>query len=1329
MSARSNETATRDLNGHIQGGPAAYQTVIANVGGQKCRILLDGGSGKSYISREHGRKIAENPVRTEKRIIGTVNGEKEVKCPVYNLEVAGVGKANKNRFSTEFAELDLYMLTSVPNAHPERQREKFAHLNGIWFSDVSQEDNLEIHAILGVKDYAHIRTGHMIKGNNNEPMAEETILGWTLMGTIQDQQSNDEHTVANLMIEQPKSVNEEFKQLYDLDVLGIKDGSEDVFEEFKDNITRDEDGRYSVKLPWKKGNFFLPNNKQMCQGRLAGQLKKLKKSPEDLRTYDDVIQQQIKDGIVEPVPEQPDGKHVHYIPHHAVIRREAETTKLRIVYDCSAKERKYDKSMNDCLHIGPPLQPLLYDILIRFRMYPVALLGDIQQAFLQIKVDKEDRDAMRFLWPTDLPKENAEIQELRFTRVIFGSGPSPFLLGATIRYHMENYKHEDPEFVDCVTKGLYVDDMACGGANAEEVSTLKGKLIDRFKDGHFNMRKWKSNIPELRDETNVAQRVGEENANATASTNTSTKNANDKVLGVIWNQETDVMGVSLEKLAAMEHEPTQRGVLRIVAAIYDPIGGASPVTILGKIIYHEVCMRKLGWDAQIAEDLLKRWRKWLTSLKEHPVLTFDRCLIAYPEERIASIEMHGFADSSIAACCAVIYLKITQSTGTYVKQLTAKARVAKPNTSVPRLELIGAQMLTKLIQNVKAALKVEVTQTYGWLDSQTVLCWLENKGEWKQFVRKRVDQILAADVKWMYCPTEDNPADMGTRGMTAVKLQHCGKWWNGPTWLTQREDWPMQPQALASEEVKGEMRLATVVIATTEVKLGISCCMDPKRYNCGMKLFRVTAWVLRFINKIRRRSLEKHETLTVEEIKKAEEVWVKSVQQQHRPTAEQINQLGLKEDRNGILRCFGRFQQQEDQQPIYVPKQHHLTSLLVIDSHRRVLHMGVATTLAELRSRFWVPKGRQEVKRIISSCNHCKRYSVKPYKQPTTAPVPDFRVTPGHAFLTTGVDFAGPFYCKEGKRQKKTYITLFTCATSRAIHIELVEDLSAKTFRKSLKALIARRGTPQLIVSDNAKTFQATARWLQAIVNNERMQDLLQEQKINWRFNLSRSPWWGGFFERMVGMVKNTFRKTLGLANLTVSELQEVLLDIEFCLNNRPLTYQTDQLEDEVLTPNHLIHGRRIKPIRDEEIFSDEDKIPARKTTVSSKVQRKMLETMVTRIFNKSKEHHKINQGGYNKIAVGDIVLVKDENLPRNKWKLGKVIDIIRGKDGVERGVTLKTTTRGKTMKSIDLFRTCTHWNFKQIQMIRRLKERIKQKRQHVIQGHKEKPLSKQRVS
>ena len=212
-------------------------------------------------------------------------------------------------------------------------------------------------------------------------------------------------------------------------------------------------------------------------------------------------------------------------------------------------------------------------------MYPVALLGDIQQAFLQIKVDKEDRDAMRFLWPKDVSKADSEIQELCFTQVIFGSGPSPFVLGVTIRQHMEQYKAEDPEFVDCVTKSLFVDDMVCGGADTDEVSRLKQKLIERFKNGHFNMRKLESNVPKLRDQITPTSRDSEQTATQPRTGSTNRNNAEEKVLGVTWNQETDVMGVSFEKVSTMDHEPTQPGILRAVAAIHDQIGNASPITI------------------------------------------------------------------------------------------------------------------------------------------------------------------------------------------------------------------------------------------------------------------------------------------------------------------------------------------------------------------------------------------------------------------------------------------------------------------------------------------------------------------------------------------------------------------------------------------------------------------------------------------------------------------------------------------------------------------------------------------------------------------------------
>ena len=279
---------------------------------------------------------------------------------------------------------------------------------------------------------------------------------------------------------------------------------------------------------------------------------------------------------------------------------------------------------------------------------------------------------MRFLWPKDITDENSAIQELRLTRVIFGSGPSPFLLNATIREHINLFKEEDPKFVSLVANSLYVDDSVSGTNTVEEAKELKKQLTERFKTGHFVMRKWKSNEPQLREEI-PGKSENEEKP--------------DKVLGVTWNQQTDELGVNFEKISKSVHEPTQRGILRAVAAIFDPLGTASPVTILEKAIYNEVCLQKNGWDAEISAELLRKWQKWLKSLAENQLVTFQRCLITYPQEEITKIQLHGFADSSIIACCAAIYLVITQPSNTYAKLLTAKSRVANPNTSVPRLEL------------------------------------------------------------------------------------------------------------------------------------------------------------------------------------------------------------------------------------------------------------------------------------------------------------------------------------------------------------------------------------------------------------------------------------------------------------------------------------------------------------------------------------------------------------------------------------------------------------------------------------------------------------------
>ena len=266
-------------------------------------------------------------------------------------------------------------------------------------------------------------------------------------------------------------------------------------------------------------------------------------------------------------------------------------------------KRKYAKSLNDCLHIGPALQPLLYNILIRVRLHKSVLIGDIKKAFLQIEVVPEDRDAFRFLWVENIKDESPKIRELRFNRVIFGAGPSPFLLNATLQHHVKQYD-TDPAFVNEVLKSPYCDDFVGVSNSTEELVKLKVKLEQRLKEAKFEMHKWNSNDPYLRKLC------------------TTEEAATTKVLGIQWTTSTDSMSINFSHVVENKHSSTQRGILKTTASIFDPLGIGSPVTILAKIVYHEVCVNKLGWDAQIPSELAKLWDSWIKGIEKHPELEY-----------------------------------------------------------------------------------------------------------------------------------------------------------------------------------------------------------------------------------------------------------------------------------------------------------------------------------------------------------------------------------------------------------------------------------------------------------------------------------------------------------------------------------------------------------------------------------------------------------------------------------------------------------------------------------------------------------------------------------
>ena len=277
-----------------------------------------------------------------------------------------------------------------------------------------------------------------------------------------------------------------------------------MHEEFLDGIIF-TGSRYSVELPWKEGHDRLPNNCLNSLSRMKSQLKRLKRDPELLKEYDTIIREQVEAGIVE-VAELDKVDKVHYLPHQAVVRKDAVTTKVRIVYDASSKGSKTEASLNDCLHVGPSLNPLLYNILLWFQENRIALVGDIEKAFLNVEVDEADRGSLRFLWVKNIGSEVHETVVYRFFRVVLSLNASPFLLNATLRHHILKYLQTDPKFVQRVLESFYVDDLVGGESTAKKALELYDNCKTRMASGGFRLRKWLTNSDEVSREIDCQEK-------------------------------------------------------------------------------------------------------------------------------------------------------------------------------------------------------------------------------------------------------------------------------------------------------------------------------------------------------------------------------------------------------------------------------------------------------------------------------------------------------------------------------------------------------------------------------------------------------------------------------------------------------------------------------------------------------------------------------------------------------------------------------------------------------------------------------------------------------
>lgn len=403
-----------------------------------------------------------------------------------------------------------------------------------------------------------------------------------------------------------------------------------------------------------------------------------------------------------------------------------------------------------------------------------------------------------------------------------------------------------------------------------------------------------------------------------------------------------------------------------------------------------------------------------------------------------------------------------------------------------------------------------------------------------------------------------------------------------------------------------------------------------------------------------------------------------------------VRQLRLFLDSNDLLRCGGRIHNAPltdlAKFPYLLPSHHPLTILIIQNAHSVQLHSGVNSTLTALRQTYSIPAGRQRIKSVIRKCVVCRKTTGKPYTIPDPPPLVTSRVSPTEPFAVTGVDFTGALYVRASDGECKVYLCLFTCTVSRAIHLEIVSDLSVESFLLAFRRFAGRRSVPKFLISDNGSTYLAAAEELKSLFSSADLSEALAHRGTQWQFIPKRAPWFGGFWERLIGLTKSTLRKTLGRTHATMESLQTIIVEVEALLNDCPLTHSSPDISNpEPITPSHLLHGRRITTLPHVTTEDDEIADPNFGDTSQVRYRARVHAVIIKHFWNRwrheyltaLRETYKITGNNKQQVKVGDIVLVHDDSA-RVNWKLAIIESVNKGRDGLIRSANIHTAT-GRT--------------------------------------------------
>ncbi|XP_062542159.1 uncharacterized protein LOC134210151 [Armigeres subalbatus] len=734
----------------------------------------------------------------------------------------------------------------------------------------------------------------------------------------------------------------------------------------------------------------------------------------------------------------------------------------------------------------------------------------------------------------------------------------------------------------------------------------------------------------------------------------------ESVLGMKWIPEEDVfvytLGLreDLQYILAEGHIPTKREIARVVMSLFDPLGFIAFFLVHGKILLQDIWAKGTEWDQQIPPEINERWQQWSNHFEKLHQLRIPRCYFHAPfPENINGIEIHLFVDASESAYACAVYFRLQTDRGVRVALVGAKTKVAPLKTlSIPRLELKAAILGVRFMETIQTFHEFPISRRYCWTDSGTVLAWIRSHDHrrFHKFVAVRVGEILTSTEvnEWKWVPTKLNVADLATKWDANLQFTNNSTWFQGPNFIhCPEESWPQQQPNISTEV---EIRPVNFHCATFEP------IMDYARFSRWNRLHRSTAYVLRFIDNIHRKKQGQEielRALNSDELCRAEEVLWKSAQMDVYPDeiAVLVKSQGPPERRHNTV---------EKSSNIYI-KWPFLDNRGILRSRGRIEAAPYTAILVD---------------KIAKECIQCRILKAAP-RPPVMAPLPKQRLTAFvQPFTFTGLDYFGPILVKVGRSNAKRWVALFTCFTTRAIHLEVAHSLNTESCIMAVQRFVSRRGLPKEFWIDNATCFHGTNNELKTLseATKRAMAEKFTTAQTSWKFIPPATPHMGGVWERLVRSVKTAIGAiTEGPRRPDDETLETILLDAERMINSRPLTYvPIESADQEALTPNHFLlghsSGSKFIPNEVMDIRSTFRSSWKMASFITHEFWKRWLKEYLPIITRRCKWCQDVAD-----LAVGDLLL--EDGKAKNQWLRGRTEEVIPGRDGRVRHALVRTST------------------------------------------------------